>query len=521
MPLDWPEFFLTSLPVPASTWGDEGKGSLELPLRTIISQAFATGILPQGLLLVQFIHVRPVDLFLDFDLPMAVRETHVDVVRPALRLHGQYVQTSGTSFFRNAIASNLEKGLLCTISPHACTTVNIGSVEHIHAELQGLEPRRSPIEHAVGGSAWRYLATAEVNSSTDEHVEGPAWRPKGLRLPDLLRRLLNGRSDEYMSHISEMSQFGTAVLCVPKIFDLDVVGVDPRMMGGAGCVFILEGKAEEHALRCLYAIAHKLCGLVQSVHALGRLESQRLSARTFHFLRHSLGNTLKKRISYGTPPETVQRFLKLDEIMLLAGGCAMLGEVPAESWLQWSSAGFAGETIGQTIENALSAPPDFELRIHDSGIANLEVDPRFVAIVVELSRNFEHRLEVEGSSALRIERDISNPSALRISLRTRCTPSDAVSILNRLRGSSDEARGINWIVEMSLGLLGTGTGALRWTFTPVEGSTGEPTASLSNDRARWSFTAPESICRKAPKSGAHLWMDFEADGLFSLKRRES
>lgn len=225
-------------------------------------------------------------------------------------------------------------------------------------------------------------------------------------------------------------------------------------------------------------------------------------SRIFAFLRHSLDNTIVKEITDSSQPAVVRRHLYLDRLMLRAAEVA--GEKPKPGETSWRNKEFGKEPLGQTLKTVFhrEGPRDpFLLNVDDAAIENASVDPRFAAIVVELTRNLFKRAEYDTNPTMRLE--WGDHGGINVTVDTKGFALHAGGIVRGLRNASAQlvagrdselrSLGLGFVAQLSCEISTLDRYAASWSFAYLDTQEHDEMVREEDPFGRWVVTGPSRI----------------------------
>jgi hypothetical protein len=209
-----------------------------------------------------------------------------------------------------------------------------------------------------------------------------------------------------------------------------------------------------------YRAGHRLSTIFTNLHSIaqfvGEQERQRGAAFAFRMMQHSLGNT-KERLRIIAPE--AEAYYALDEVMLDA--CVAYGDqiLPANG-LRWPKTGqlvSKNETPFPLRElKAVFSPSESKLILNAHGAEGHLLDPRFAAIIIELSRNLSKHSQTSGTGTITIK---SEPRGfISVLVEGQASPAEAYKLCARLILPIDKEqkhlRGVPTIKLLAIALAG-------------------------------------------------------------------
>jgi hypothetical protein len=472
-------------------------------------------LVPHSVLLAHYIHVPPPPSETPFEVPVIVKKKNAS---PVL---GSFVQFTNPNrhphlSLTERVTRKKQEGLVVVISSsnsEAKTTL----CRHIHVLVKGLDDVIVPsISKSVlskfepedigfdeGWSMYsgkdieeivkdrRVNATSLVQVTHETSDNGEKFLKKLFTIDD------EDYTNEYFIRVAPVVKTANVVFCFPKLYELDSESKSlSREIGGGGCAFYIDEDLDSDTLDNLYLISHKLCSVASNIYDVARVVSEKKTRKDYAdmvgIIRHSLENSMVKGvITASTPPEILRRLLRL-EVITVSAASTLGGDHGLKDKLSWKTGGIDKETVGKTIEVALSHQ-GFKLEIKDETIQEFDVDPRLAVIVIELGRNLRKHFETGGANAsILLKLGSQNKKTIDIELLTECIHDDARAIYNRLISSS-LPRGVNWINNLASKMLSDSDGCVRWSFNFMDTTKKEASSVVTYKKDAWCIDGPASV----------------------------
>jgi hypothetical protein len=510
-------------------------------LKQYIGRALEESLVPPTTLLAHYLHIPPLPSETPFEVPVIVRND------AASRVLGSFMEFRNPNRHKHLSLTEMvtrtdQSGVIVVMSSDQ-RRVRTSLCRHVHIQIKDLDAVPVPVVPATflsgikadgfgSNSEWSLYSQIDVDHIFSHYektkIEPPSYRVSYKASTEDERFFRNlffvgtdNYTDEYISRVAPVVKVAKVVFCIPKLFsDPSHPGEGASAEIGAGaCVFYIGEEPGIKTLETLYLITHKLCTVASGVYDIARVISEKKKRRDhieiIGTIRHSLVNTISKGITSDTKPDTVRRHLAL-ELVTVSAALASGGDQSVINEVPWSTGGLDDESVGETIEKALSNR-HFNLKIDDAGVRGHKVDPRLVVILIELARNLKKCHTTGGPEALiSIIRNETSSRDVNVELSTKSKSSDAIGIFKRLNNFS-QCRGVNWVAVMASKMFSTTESYVSWSFS-YDGNDGDDVILKKTGMSRCYVEGPARIFSGDAdhKPGGVLTMNFKAHALAAI-----
>lgn len=279
----WFEFLIEPLPIPRDQI-DVGKliEYEKKQVRFLIETALQNKLLAlSSPSLIQFIHVIPDNLKIDFGVTTAARDDSDIKNRIALTTwHGGFVheKKGNISFFKNALDTLVNKGKISVFSRKPKPENKIDFADFLYAHID-VKPEKPFIKdellvrddfNSIENTEYKFLSEEVFYNKVQYAAEKSlavvgADKISNREIDDDLEAIIGKPLiADYVKHIAPLTHYGQVVLCAPLLYRFDDDAVNKRL-GGGGCLFLLDDSCDlsnELLLQELYLLSHKICSLV-------------------------------------------------------------------------------------------------------------------------------------------------------------------------------------------------------------------------------------------------------------------
>lgn len=302
------------------------------------------------------------------------------------------------------------------------------------------------------------------------------------------------------------------------------MGDDPGGIEQMGLVFSMEpqdlcpsGDPELGSIRELNHIVSswlRTCSaMLESIKRMEGFGRVQAALDAYRIIRHNLRNTINKRISSADfDTDTAWRLLTMQLAVVEAAGRMAGARANDISWLR---DGFKREPFFETIQQAISNPM-FRFRIEHSVQGDVALDPRFIAILIELAYNAsKHSSRHTTSQTVKVVQVHGAQDLFSISMVTIVTAKEALTIAEDVGKTG--VKGIPLLCTFASSLLDPEQGTLSWTFrhsSEVEPELQEWQRYRGHISVKCSNRVRQVFADSKVVSGSSLFvMEFNAQGL--------
>jgi hypothetical protein len=162
------------------------------------------------------------------------------------------------------------------------------------------------------------------------------------------------------------------------------------------------------------------------------------------------------------------------------------------------------EPLGKTLKTVFhrEGPRDpFILDVDDAAIENASVDPRFAAIVVELTRNLFKRAEYDDHPRMRLE--WGDLGGINVTVDTKGFAFHAGRIIKGLRNASTQlvggrnsglrSLGLGFVAQLSFEISTLDKYAASWSFAYLDDQEHDELVREGDPFGRWVITGPSRV----------------------------
>lgn len=498
-------------------------------------------LVPRSMLLAHYIHVPPPPNETPFEVPVIVKK---NTASPVLGSFVQFTKPNRPPHLSltEQVTRHKQEGVVVVMSARS-SKAQTTLCRHIHILVEGLdnvivpsvsngvlskcEPKDigfenewslysgNDIEEIVKASRMSTHSSVPITYSTS--ADGEKFLKKLFTIDD------KDYTEEYFIRVAPVVKTTSVVFCLPKLYELDSESKNlSKEMGGGGCAFYIDEDIDSTTLDNLYLISHKLCSVASNIYDVARVVSEKKTRTDYAdmvgIIRHSLENSIRKGvITANTPPDILRRLLRL-EVITVSAASTLGGDYGLKEKLSWKTGGIDKETVGKTIENALSHHA-FKLEIKDETIQEFDVDPRLAVIVIELARNLRKHYKTGGTNAsILLRLNSQNKKTVDVELSTECVHDDAHAIYNRIK-SPYLPRGVNWVNSLAKKMLIGSERGIKWSFHFIDATKKESSSILTHKIDDCSIEGPASVFDGdiAVERERKLKMTFKAESLAAIR----
>lgn len=412
-------------------------------VQALISMAAEEGVLPEQVLLVQVIHVRPDHV--DFGSPAVVRRERHKQLLAADVVQAIGVRDSGKSFFKQAAEDSARGGIVALISkriskqdfsPLDSRFVSL----HLKnpAAIDGVNLSYSPKANDARGDWFLIKRFEDVLDENAAALAAELQQVSAAPEPRFEKHVKDSPmtqsmeilcESDYLRHFAPLVSCGDVLLCAPTIYNLPPNQHEQRLsIGGGGCMFVLAEQPDVALVRRLSLFSHKIIATIWAYQDLVRMAAEKSRAAgaedAFQMIAHSLGNALNYLPAGSSKVEAI---IRVEEANIRAA--RWLHSAQSPKLVRWGGDERLPMSFAKVLELATFLPEEqFSIKTED--LNGTEVDPRFQALIIELARNLQqHSATKKGEIVVRLAAD---KRTCAIEIKSDCDYTCAGAIKNAL-----------------------------------------------------------------------------------------